>query len=124
MQLLKYLYIVLGTLSLGLGIIGIFLPLLPTTPLLLLAAALYVRSSQKLYNRLISCKVIGKYILDFRENKSIPKRAKIVSISLIWATILYSVICIVSNIWLRILLIIIAIATSMHIMSFKSSSKS
>jgi uncharacterized protein len=121
MHLLKYLYIFLGTLSLVLGIIGIFLPLLPTTPLLLLAAALYVRSSPKLYNRLLSNKYIGKYIRDLRENKAIPVHTKIVSVSLIWVTILYCVICIVSNIWLRIALIAIAAATTIHILSFKNT---
>jgi uncharacterized protein len=121
MHLLKYLYLFLGTLSLGLGIIGLFIPLLPTTPLLLLAAALYMRSSPKLYNWLLSRKYIGKYIRDFRENKAIPKKTKIVTISLIWMTILYCVICVVSNIWIRISLIIIAIATTIHILSFKNS---
>ena len=80
---MKALYILFGTLSLILGIIGIFLPLLPTTPFLLLTAALYVRSSPRLYNWLLHQKYLGNYIRNFRENKAIPLRAKIVSVSLI-----------------------------------------
>ena len=81
---MKTLYIALGTLSLALGILGIFLPLLPTTPFLLLTAALYFKSSPRLYNWLLNHKHLGPYIRNFRENKAIPLRAKIISISLMW----------------------------------------
>lgn len=85
---MKTLYIALGTLSLALGILGIFLPLLPTTPFLLLTAALYFKSSPRLYNWLLNQKHLGPYIRNFRENKAIPLRAKIISISLMWITML------------------------------------
>lgn len=88
---MKTLYIALGTLSLALGILGIFLPLLPTTPFLLLTAALYFKSSPRLYNWLLNHKHLGPYIRNFRENKAIPLRAKIISISLMWITMLYCV---------------------------------
>ena len=88
---MKTLYIALGTLSLALGILGIFLPLLPTTPFLLLTAALYFKSSPRLYNWLLNQKHLGPYIRNFRENKAIPLRAKIISISLMWITMLYCV---------------------------------
>ena len=86
---MKTLYIALGTLSLALGILGIFLPLLPTTPFLLLTAALYFKSSPRLYNWLLNHKHLGPYIRNFRENKAIPLRAKIISISLMWITMLF-----------------------------------
>ena len=69
---MKTLYIALGTLSLALGILGIFLPLLPTTPFLLLTAALYFKSSPRLYNWLLNQKHLGPYIRNFRENNAIP----------------------------------------------------
>lgn len=106
--------------SLALGIIGIFLPLLPTTPFLLLTAALYVRSSPRLYNRLLHHKYLGSYIRNFRENKAIPLRAKIISVSLIWITILNCIFFIVPYWWLKAVLLLIAAGTSYHILSFKT----
>ena len=117
---MKSLYILLGTLSLVLGIIGIFLPLLPTTPFLLLTATLYTRSSPRLYNWLLRQKHLGNYIRNFRENRAIPLKAKIISVSLIWITILNCVIFIVPYWWLNILLLLVAVGTSYHILSFKT----
>ncbi len=77
---MKILYTIVGTTSLILGIIGIFLPLLPTTPFLLLTAAMYFRSSPRLYYWLIQQKYLGSYIRNFREHKAIPLHAKIVSV--------------------------------------------
>ena len=84
---MKYLLIILGSICLALGVIGIFLPLLPTTPFLLLSAALYFRSSEKLYQWLIRQKYLGTYIRNFREHRAIPLRAKIISIAMIWITL-------------------------------------
>lgn len=117
---MKVLYTILGTLSLALGILGIFLPLLPTTPLLLLAAALYFRSSPRMYEWLLNQKHLGHYIRNFRENKAIPLRAKIVSISLIWITMLYCAFFIVPFLWLKIILVVIAAGVTYHILSFKT----
>lgn len=83
---MKILYTIVGTTSLILGIIGIFLPLLPTTPFLLLTAAMYFRSSPRWYHWLIQQKYLGSYIRNFREHKAIPLHAKIISVSLIWIT--------------------------------------
>ncbi|NCC98773.1 MAG: DUF454 domain-containing protein [Bacteroidia bacterium] len=116
----KYVYMFFGTISLCLGIIGIALPVLPTTPFLLLTAWLYFRSSPKLYQKLMNSKYFGTYIKSFREDKAIPLHAKIISISLLWITISYSAICILEELWLRILLFTIAIAVSIHILSFKT----
>lgn len=117
---MKALYILLGTLSLVLGMVGIFLPLLPTTPFLLLTAALYVRSSPRLYNWLLNQKHLGPYIRNYREHKAIPLKAKIISVSLIWITILYCVIFLLPYWWLKVLLLLIAAGTSYHILSFKT----
>ena len=118
---MKYILIVLGSISLALGVIGIFLPLLPTTPFLLLAAALYVRSSEELYNWLIHQKYLGTYIRNFREHKAIPLHAKIISVTLVWTTLLYCAIGISNNIYLSIGLLILAIGISWHILSYKTS---
>jgi uncharacterized membrane protein YbaN (DUF454 family) len=117
---MKYLLIILGSISLVLGVIGIFLPLLPTTPFLLLTAALYVRSSENLYQWLIHQKYLGTYIRNFREHKAIPLRAKIISVTLVWATLLYCAIFISENIYLSIVLLVLATAISWHILSYKT----
>ena len=117
---MKTLCIILGSISLALGILGIFLPLLPTTPFLLLTAALYFKGSPRLYNWLLNHRHFGPYIRNFRENKAIPLRAKIVSVSLIWITILNCVFFIAPYWWLKILLLLIAAGTSYHILSFKT----
>lgn len=117
---MKALYTVIGTISLILGIIGIFLPLLPTTPFLLLTATMYFRSSPHLYHWLIRQKYLGSYIRNFRESKAIPLHAKVVSVSLIWITLSYCAIWTLPYLWTRILFLVIAIGTTCHILSYKT----
>lgn len=117
---MKYLLIILGSISLVLGVIGIFLPLLPTTPLLLLSAALYVRSSEKMYQWLIHHKYLGTYIRNFREHRAIPLRAKIISVSMVWISLIYCSITISENLWIKAMFIALAIGISWHILSYKT----
>lgn len=76
-----------GGLALILAMLGIFLPVLPTTPFLLLAAACYARSSAHFYNRLLNNRIFGRYILQWRETRTIPLRAKVTAVSLIVMTL-------------------------------------
>lgn len=117
---MKKLYTVLGAVSLGLGLLGVFLPLLPTTPFLLLAAALFFKGSPRLYDWLLNHPVLGTYIRNFRENRAVTLRTKIVSISMLWTTILLSAFLAVGVWWLRIVLIAIAAGVTWHILSFKT----
>ena len=117
---IKFLLIFSGTISLILGILGIFLPLLPTTPFLLLTATLYFHGSTKCYNWLMNHRILGTYIKNFRENRAIPRKVKIVSISMLWITILSSAWFFVPYIWVKILMIVIAILVTQHILSFKN----
>ena len=117
---MKTLYIVLGSISLGLGSLGIFLPLLPTTPFLLLTAALYFKGSPRLYNWLLNHRHFGPYIRNFRENKAIPLRAKIISLVLMWGTMLYCIFFLIPLLWVKILLGLIAAGVTYHILSFKT----
>ena len=89
-NLIKIVLIVLGTLSLGIGIIGIVVPGLPTTPFILLTAGLYIKSSDRLYQKLINSRLIGPYINNFRKNKGMTKRAKLSSIGIMWLMIAIS----------------------------------
>ena len=104
-----------GTILIGISIVGIFLPVLPTTPFLLLAAGLYAKSSIKFYNWLINNRILGKYIKNYREGKGIPLKVKIIAISILWITIGYSAIFAIDILWVRILLVIIAIGVTVHI---------
>lgn len=115
----KTLFVVLGALSLLLGLVGIFVPLLPTTPFLLLAAALWVRSSPRLYAWLLAHRRLGPYIRNFRENRAIPLRAKILSVTLLWATLLYCIFFVVNAWWwAQLALLAVAVGVTWHILSF------
>lgn len=116
----KFLLILAGSFSLILGLIGIVVPLLPTTPFLLLSAACFFKSSDKLYKKLISNKYLGSYIKNYREKKGVPRKIKIVAISTLWATILFSAIFIINLIWVKILLLVIASAVTYHILKLKT----
>lgn len=118
-RFLRGLLIVAGSVFLGLGILGIILPLLPTTPFLLLAAACYARSSKRIYTWLLTNKWFGNYIKNYREGKGVPLKVKISAISLLWVTILFSTIQLIDNLLVRILLILIALAVTVHIAAIR-----
>lgn len=120
MKFKKIIFNILGFFFVGLGIVGIFIPLLPTTIFLIIAAYFFAKSSEKYYNWLISNKYFGKFIKDYREGKGVPLKAKTVSITILWLTILYSIFFVVTAIWLKILLICIAIGVSWHLLSLKT----
>ena len=113
----------LGSFFLILGIIGIFIPILPTTPFLLLATACYARGSKSFYNWLINNKWLGVYIKNYQKGRGIPLTVKILTITLLWITIVFSTIVIVSNYLIQIILIIIAIAVTIHILTIKTMKK-
>ena len=116
--------IIVGSVSLVLGVLGIFLPMLPTTPFLLLSAAAWVKASPSLYNWLLNHKVLGEYIRNFREHRAIPLRVKIISVSLVWLTIGYCIFAVVDKWWwAQLLMTLLAIAISWHILSFKTLKK-
>jgi len=115
----RRLLIVAGTLSTGLGIIGIFIPILPTTPFLLLAAACYMRSSERFYQWLINNRVFGAYIRSYIEGRGMPVRMKIFTILLLWLAIGLSIAFGIQNIVVRIVLICVAIGVTTHICLIK-----
>ncbi len=119
-QLIRWVLIAAGTIFLGLGIFGIFLPILPTTPFLLLAAACYARSSKRFYDWLINNKWFGSYIKNYREGKGVPLKVKVYTISLLWITILFSAFFIISIFWIRVVLIFIAVGVTIHILTIKT----
>ena len=116
-RLFRYVLIIAGSISLGIGIIGIFLPILPTTPFLLLAVACYARSSKRLYDWFLHTRWFGTYIKNYCEGRGIPLKVKVFTISLLWITILASVFFVINNFWINIVLMIIAIGVTIHILT-------
>ncbi|MDR2684490.1 MAG: YbaN family protein [Prevotellaceae bacterium] len=117
---MKYLFVSLGIISLGLGVLGIFLPILPTTPFLLLSAALFAKSSKKLYKWLINHKILGGYIRNFLLDKSIPLQIKIIAVTFLWATMLSTIFLSAKALWLQIFLFVLAVGITVHILSYKT----
>ena len=117
---MKILLTVLGLLSLGLGILGAFLPVLPTTPLLLLAAALFLKSDERLYAWLMAHPRLGTYITNFMEHKAIPMRVKIMSVAALWITLTFCAIFVVEHWVLRLFFAAIAAGVTIHILSYRT----
>ncbi len=116
----RRLLVLAGTVSLGLGTLGILIPLLPTTPFLLLTAACYIRSSERLYKWLMDHRLYGKFLHNYMEKRAISLNVKIGSLTLLWVTIITSSLFFLSVTWLQILLIIKAVLVTLHILSFKT----
>jgi uncharacterized membrane protein YbaN (DUF454 family) len=119
----KALLAIAGIISMGLGILGIILPILPTTPFFLLSAYLFLKSSQRLYRWLLTHRIFGRYIKNYIQNKSIGKEVKVFTLILLWATMLFSIYCSTGKVWLQILLATIAIAVTIHIPRLKTAPK-
>lgn len=122
-KILKFILATLGLISLGLGVLGIFIPLLPTTPFLLLSTALFMKSSRRLHSWLWNHKYLGKYLQNYLLHKTISKRTKLSSLLLLWITIIASVLFVVEILIIKIVLLLIATAVTIHILSFKSENK-
>jgi uncharacterized membrane protein YbaN (DUF454 family) len=104
-----------GTLSAGLGIIGVVVPILPTTPFLLLAAACYMRSSERFYRWLTNNRVFGAYVRNYIEGRGMPVRIKISTILLLWLTIGLSMTFAIQSPVIRIVLLCVAAGVTTHI---------
>ncbi len=119
-NLTRPLLITAGTLFVGLGIIGILIPILPTTPFLLLAAACYARSSQRFYHWLLNNKWFGNYIKNYVQRKGVPLKIKALAITWLWITIGFSVVFVIEIFLVKLILIVIAIGVSIHILCLRN----
>jgi uncharacterized membrane protein YbaN (DUF454 family) len=111
----RALLIATGTLCVGLGVIGIFLPLMPTTVFLLLAAACYARSSERFYIKLINNRFLGHYIRSGREGGGMRRRDKAITLVMLWVGIIATMIWSAESTWLRLVLIGIALGVTVHV---------
>jgi uncharacterized membrane protein YbaN (DUF454 family) len=110
----------IGIISVGLGTAGIFLPLLPTTPFLLLAAACFIRSSDRLYRWLIHNPWFGSYIRNYQEHRALPLRAKVTALILLWTTMTYSVFFLVTPRALQVFLLLIATLVTVYLLRLRT----
>jgi uncharacterized membrane protein YbaN (DUF454 family) len=117
---IRALLIILGTLCVALGVLGMFLPVLPTTPFLLLAAVCYGRSSEKFYHWLMTNRWFGEYIRNYREGRGIPLKQKVLTISLLWLTIGSTAWLAISQWWVRWILLGIAVGVTIHLVKVKT----
>jgi hypothetical protein len=121
--MIKLFLIVLGSFFLGIGFLGIFTPGLPTTPFLLLAAGCYVRSSDRLYSWLLGNKLLGKYIYNFRNTRSISLRSKIISIFIMWIMICLSIFVFVKKLLIEIIIALLGVIGTFVLLSIPTSRK-
>jgi uncharacterized protein len=117
------LYIFCGISLVIVGTIGIFVPLLPTTPFLLLAAACFLKSSDRAYYWLLNNKIYGKYIRNYIEKKGVPLKIKIFTLILLWFSIAYAFLFVTNNVWVRAALLIVLVGVSMHILLIRTKKK-
>lgn len=120
MALKRIILSICGSLSVALGVLGIVLPLLPTTPFLLLAAACYVRSSDRLYHWLITNKHFGPYIKNYRAGKGIPLKAKVIAVVALWVSLAFTIFFIIPLVSVQWLLFLIGACVTVYILKQKT----
>ena len=129
-KIVKILLITAGTISLALGAIGVFLPIIPTTPFLLLAAACYCRGSKRMHRWLLNNKWFGEYIRNYKEGRGIPLKTKIATLTLLWVTIGVSTVFMLNRLLpeqlvlpMQVIMIAVAVAVSVHIIRLPTFKK-
>lgn len=115
----RYIYLFLGFVTLGLGILGIFLPVLPTTPFLLLTSFFFVRSSDRLNRWLMNHRVFGPQIRSFTEHRALKQSTKVTSVATMWLSMGLSM-YFIKNIYVSALLVLIGVSVSYYIISLKT----
>jgi hypothetical protein len=101
----KYLYISIGSLFVALGVVGVVVPGLPTTVFLLIAAAFYAKSSDKLYNWLLNHKIFGEYIRNYRQYRAMPLKSKVIALVMMWTAISASTIFFIESNIIRVIVL-------------------
>jgi uncharacterized membrane protein YbaN (DUF454 family) len=119
-KILRNLLVGAGFISIGIGVIGIFVPLLPATDFFLLAALCFGASSPKFYHWLLFNKLFGKYIRDYKEGRGMSLGTKIWTLIFLWCSIGYSV-YVINNLFVKILLLIIAAGVTLHLFYIKTA---
>jgi uncharacterized membrane protein YbaN (DUF454 family) len=118
-RLRRTLLLVAGSLFLLVGVVGVVVPVLPTTPLLILSAICYARSSERCYRWLVSNRVFGRYLDDYLHGRGISWKVKAVTLVFLWGVITCTALLLVEAVWLRVLLFAIAAGVTVHVVTLK-----
>lgn len=117
---IKYFYLISGFLLVAIGVIGIFLPLLPTTIFLILASVCFVKSSPRANEWLRNHKVLGAYIKNYQDKSGLTITSKIFNLILLWGMITVSAFLFTDELYIKLLLFAIAIGVSIHLVMIKT----
>jgi uncharacterized membrane protein YbaN (DUF454 family) len=120
-KLKRRLFVIVGTIALGIGVVGIIIPVLPTTPFLLLAAICYMRGSQRLYNALLCNRFIGSYVRNYLEGKGMSLKMKIWTLSLLWIAIVFTTVLATDSLVIRIILAVVLAGVTIHILLIRTA---
>jgi hypothetical protein len=118
--LTKYLYLASGFILVIIGVVGIFLPILPTTIFLILASACFIRSSPKANEWLRNHKILGMYIKNYQDKSGLTLKSKIINIILLWLMISVSAFLFTELWYIRLLLFLIAVGVTIHLLMVKT----
>lgn len=116
---MKFLLNVIGSIAVILAILGVFLPLLPTTPFLLLASACYVRGSERMHRWLLHNRFFGEYLRNIEHKRGMPLRGKVITLIVLWVSMSYSI-YIVNALFVKVVLIAIAAGVTIMILRMKT----
>ena len=116
----KSLWIFSGTICVGLGVLGVFLPVLPATPFLLLAAFCYGRGSNRFHHWLVNRSWLGRYIRNYQAGRGIPLKQKMLTIGFLWVTILSTIGLVALAWWLKVMLVVLATGVTIHLLRMKT----
>ena len=116
----KRLFVIAGTIALVFGIIGIIIPVLPTTPFLLLAGICYMRGSQRLYNALLSSRFLGSYVRNYLEGHGMSLKMKVWTLTFLWVAIVCTALFATDSLIIRIILAVVLTGVSVHILLIKN----
>lgn len=111
----RWMFLLLGLGFVGLGVAGIFLPVLPTTPFMLLAAACFARSSERFYHWLLNHRVFGATVREWQQHRSIPRRSKWLAIITMAATLAVSVVFFVPHTELQVALALFGVVLAIYL---------
>jgi len=115
----RILLVIAGSIFLAVGLIGIVVPVLPTTPFLILAALCYARGSAGCYRWLVTNRVFGRYLDDYLHGRGVPWRVRGGALVFLWGVITATSLLWVEALWLRILLFVIAVGVTAHVVMLK-----